>query len=150
MASDLEVLISIPAASHSAANHSSVSWLSLFDKANRTTSSAFGRYGISAFCRHCGPIDLCLITVAELIFYWTDFVDLAIIVIQGKVVVRDAVEKLGREKVLSPVSQDKCSSWMIHSLNKTDKLQTVHCPSELSDTVHHFDHTAFSFSYLMF
>ena len=39
MASDLEVLILIPAASHSAANLPSESWRSLFNEANRTTSS---------------------------------------------------------------------------------------------------------------
>ena len=44
MASDLEVLILIPAAS--AANCPSVSWRSLFDEANTTTSSANSRNGI--------------------------------------------------------------------------------------------------------
>lgn len=40
MASDLEVLILIPAALHSAANHPSAYWKSVFDDANRTLPSA--------------------------------------------------------------------------------------------------------------
>ncbi|KAK0150588.1 hypothetical protein N1851_008312 [Merluccius polli] len=40
MDSDLEVLILIPAALHSAANRASESWRSRSDGANRTTSSA--------------------------------------------------------------------------------------------------------------
>ncbi|TWW64124.1 hypothetical protein D4764_03G0011320 [Takifugu flavidus] len=43
MASDLEVLILIPAASHAAANRSSDCWRSRADDANRTTSSAKSR-----------------------------------------------------------------------------------------------------------
>ena len=43
MDSDLEVLILIPAASHSAVNRSSKSWRSRSDEANRTTSSAKSR-----------------------------------------------------------------------------------------------------------
>ncbi|TWW73494.1 hypothetical protein D4764_15G0008880 [Takifugu flavidus] len=43
MASDLEVLIFIPAASHAAANRSSDRWRSQADDANRTTSSAKSR-----------------------------------------------------------------------------------------------------------
>ncbi|KAI3357986.1 hypothetical protein L3Q82_003011 [Scortum barcoo] len=47
MASDLEVLILIPAASHFAANHpSSESWRSLLDEAKRTTSSPKIRDGL--------------------------------------------------------------------------------------------------------
>ncbi|TWW70808.1 R2 Retrovirus-related Pol polyprotein from type I retrotransposable element [Takifugu flavidus] len=40
MDSDLEVLIRIPATSHSVANRPSICWRSLFDGARRTTSSA--------------------------------------------------------------------------------------------------------------
>ena len=42
-ASDLEALILIPVTSHLAVNRPSESWRSLFDEANRTTSSANSR-----------------------------------------------------------------------------------------------------------
>ncbi|KAK0147744.1 hypothetical protein N1851_012564 [Merluccius polli] len=58
MDSDLEVLILIPAALHSAANRSSESWRSRSDGANRTTSSAKSSDPILSNRHSCAPLGL--------------------------------------------------------------------------------------------